>query len=210
MSQGIRRGAALLAAAAALFAAVGLAVAAPASAHGESAVIDIDEPQPMGDLTVGVQILLTYENDAEPVAPDEVGEITAVGVGPGGESFGPESGFEASEVPGVYVAELTFPTAGAWELTISSDVPAATATTTVDVTAAEAEARDVDEPDASDDSDAADAGGETAEPVEAAIVERGSGGDGPTPLLITLALAGVVLAACIGGAMYLRRRGRST
>jgi cobalamin biosynthesis Mg chelatase CobN len=207
MSPGIRRGVALLAAAVALVGAIGLAVAAPASAHGEEGVIEIDEPEATGDLTVGVRILLTYENDAEPVASDEVGEITAVGVGPAGETFGPEGGFEASEVPGVYVADLTFPTAGAWELTISSDVPTATATTTVDVTAAQS---DGGEADASDDSDEVDAGSETAEPVEAEIVERGSGGDGPTPLLITLLLAGVVLVAGIVGAVYLRRRGRST
>jgi len=191
----------------------GLAVlvgAVPASAHGDAGVIVIDTPEPRGDLTVGLQVLLTYENDDEPVTGDEVGEIVAVGTGPGGQTIGPQVSLVATDVPGVFAADLTFPAAGMWELTVTSSEPAASATTTVEVADAAPE-----ETDGSDDGDEAD------EPTtdmtisaddegSARIVERGSGDGSSTPLLVTLLVAGVLAAAGIAGAVVLRRRNRSS
>jgi hypothetical protein len=181
----------------------------PSVAHGGAGVIEIDVPEERGDMTIGLRIRLTYEDDEHPAAEDEVGEITVEGTGPDGETFGPESSFDATEVPGVYAAELTFPAPGTWEVTVSSDEPAATATTTIEI--ADASSPVAEEP-ADDDQD--DVTADTVSAVEgegtAQIVERGSGGDGPTPLLLTLLVVGVLVVALIVGGVVLRRRGRSS
>jgi hypothetical protein len=181
----------------------------PAVAHGGAGVIEIDVPEERGDMAVGLRIRLTYEDDEHPAAEDEVGEITVEGTGPDGETFGPEAAFDATEVPGVYAAELTFPAPGTWELTVSSDEPAATATTTIEVTDGSApldeEPAEGEQDDVTVDTVSAEEGEGTAQ-----IVERGSGGDGPTPLLLTLLVAGVLVVAGVVGGVMLRRRGRQS
>lgn len=207
-----------------------LAVPAVASAHGGPGVIEVDEPEARGDLTIGLRIRITYEGDGHTPDAADVGEISVEGTGPGGATVGPETGFEATEVPGVYAIELTFPEAGSWDLTITSEEPAATQSTTVEVGAPDSGTSDGsdDEPvtdgtpgdgasddGASDDGASGDAGSDDAGDADAVvtadgaeIVERGSGGDGPTPLLVTLLVAAVLVVAGIVGAIALRRRSR--
>lgn len=183
--------------------------ATPSAAHGDAGTIEIDVPEDRGALTVGLRIRLTYDGDEHPVEEADAGEITVEAIGPDGATASPEGTFVATEVPGVYAADLTFPAPGTWEVTVSADEPAASATTTVEVTE--------DVVTATEDDGGGDEGDEevavdTVEDGEgtARIVERGSGGDGPTPLLVTLLVAGVLVVAGIVGGVMLRRRGRST
>ena len=190
--------------------AVILVGATPSGAHGDAGTIEIDVPEDRGALTVGLRIRLTYDGDEHPVEEADAGGITVEATGPDGATTSPEGAFVATEVPGVYAADLTFPAPGTWEVTVSADEPAASATTTVEVTEDAVTA-------AGDDGGSDDEGGEevTVDTIEdgggtARIVERGSGGDGPTPLLVTLLVAGVLVVAGIVGGVMLRRRGRST
>ncbi len=184
----------------------GLAGAGPASAHGDAGVIVVDTPEPRGDLTVGLRVLLTYENDDEPVTGDEVGEIVVVGTGPGGQTIGPEAAFVATDVPGVFAVDVTFPAEGTWEVTVTSSEPAASATTTVEV--AEPAPSETSDPDEADEP-TSDMTTSVDDEGSARIVERGSGDGSSTPLLVTLLVAGVLAAAGIAGAVALRRRNRS-
>ena len=180
--------------------AVGAVGAHPAGAHGEVGVIEIDTPEESGDLTLGLQVRVTFENDGEPVANGELGALSVQGTGPDGQTVGPEAGFVPTEVPGVYSLDLAFPAPGSWDLTVTSTEPEASATMTVQVAA------DDDEPTADTIMEPVPTDGEGS----AEIVERGSGGDGPTPLLLTFLVAGVLLVGGVVGAVVLRRRGRAT
>ena len=201
-----------LAALVAVVLAVVVALPAVASAHGGPGVIEVDEPEARGDLSIGLRIRISYEDDGHTPDAADVGEISVEGTGPGGDTVGPETGFEPTEVPGVYAVELTFPEAGSWDLTITSTEPEATQTTTVEVGAPDADAGSSDgtgdEP--TTDGTADDNSDMTVSSGEASIVERGSGGDGPTPLLVTLLVAAVLVVGGVAGALVLRRRGRST
>jgi hypothetical protein len=190
----------------AAFTIVGL-VAAPVSAHGDVGVIEVDAPEPTGDLAIALRIRLTFENDAEPVAEDEVSEISVDGVGPDGATIGPETGFAATDVPGVYSVDLTFPGPGSWDLTITSVEPDATATTTVEV--ADVVTSTTGPDDTADTTEAADDDATTDTTVAgtAEIVERGD--DDQTPLLVTLVLAAVVIAGAVGVVLFWRRRNRA-
>lgn len=190
----------LLAVLGAVIGVVGLSVA-PASAHGDEGIIEVDSPEPVGDLAVSLRIRLTYENDAEPVTEDEVESITVEGTGPDGATVGPETGFAPTDVPGVYSVELTFPSPGSWDLTITSVAPAATATPTVEVAevTTTTEADDDTEDSASDDTVT-----ETTVAGTAQIVDRGD--DDQTPLLVTFVVAAVVIAGVIGSVVFWRRR----
>jgi hypothetical protein len=190
---------------------VGAVGAHPAGAHGDVGVIEIDTPEARGDLTLGLLVRVTFQNDDEPVAEAELGSLSVEGTGPEGQTVGPDAGFVATEVPGVYSLDLVFPAPGSWDLTVTSSEPEATATTTVDVPdGAASDPTDADDP---DEETADDTTPETV-PVDgegsAEIVERGSGGDGPTPLLLTLLVAGGLLVAGVAGAVVLRRRARAS
>jgi hypothetical protein len=187
----------------------------PVSAHGDVGVIEIDTPEARGDLTLGLLVRVSFENDGDPVADTELGTLSVEGTGPDGQSVGPEAGFVATEVPGVYSLDLAFPAPGSWELTVTSTGPDASGTTTVQV--ADGAAPDPASDATTDTDDADEPTSDTlSEPVptegegSATIVERGSGGDGPTPLLLTLLVAGVLLVGGVVGAVALRRRGRTS
>ncbi len=95
--------------------------AAPAGAHGGPAQIEVGDPEPAGDLTLTFPVRITYEGDGHTV--DEVDGLTVSGKGPDGAELGPQDAFVAGDAPGVFVATVTLPAEGTWELIVASVEP---------------------------------------------------------------------------------------
>lgn len=120
-----------------------LAIARPAAAHGGPGLIDVGEPETVGELQIEFPVRITYENDGH--AAEEVEGLTVSGKGPDGAELAPTEAFVADDAPGVFRATVTLPVAGQWELTIDVVEPPATATIAADVAAPEVEEPNVDD-----------------------------------------------------------------
>lgn len=115
----------------AAFLMVGLIVVAPsAGAHGDDGKLEAVSVVSSGTSTV-VTVRLTYANDAEPVTG---ATLTLVGDDGAGARFDPLP-MAATSTPGEYSATAQMPSAGTWNLRVTSVTPAATLTLTQQISA---------------------------------------------------------------------------
>lgn len=194
-----RRGVGVLVRLMAATAALVVATAVPAAAHGAEGELEVGEPEVGAGLEVTVPLRLTYAGDGHAAEAEEVGEITVVATQGDQEALGevvPE------DAPGVYEARVVLPAAGAWDVTITATEPAATATVTVD--AAEA----ASEPDETTTTEpapptTAESEPETSDTGAGEIVDRDDdGGSSTTPLIVAMV---VCLVVAVGAYVLIRR-----
>lgn len=202
--------------------AVLVGLAGPVAAHGGDGLIEVDQPASIGDLTVSLQVRVTYVDDGHAVEPGDLGELTVSGTGPDGASLPPGTTFTPTDVPGVYTAEVTVPAAGAWSLLITSTEPPAEASVEVDVPAPAADP----EEDAPVDDGAGVGDGEGSAPDEAgagddeiteaitAVSAEDAGGqlveqsDSGAPLGLLAAMALCLVVAAGGFVLWRRSQAR--
>lgn len=127
-SGGRRAGAALLLLVAAL--AASLASSSPAGAHGDTAELAVEASDPTGELTVHLEVSARFTNDDDLV---EDATVSVTGVGPGGATLDPTPLEPVPDTIGLYGADVAFPAAGAWDLSVSSTEPDGSVTATVEV-----------------------------------------------------------------------------
>lgn len=123
-----RAGAGLLLLVAAL--AASLASGGPAGAHGDTAELAVEASDPAGELTVHLEVSARFTNDDDLV---EDATVSVTGVGPGGATLGPTPLEPLPDTVGLYGADVSFPAAGAWDLSVSSTEPEGSVTATVEV-----------------------------------------------------------------------------
>jgi hypothetical protein len=104
-------------------------LASPASAHGDEGTMEVVTAEEAGPLEIRAEVGVLYANDDD-LATEA--DVTVTATGPGGETVGPEP--VELDHDAVYAATLTVPSAGTWTLAFTSENPAATVETTVDVT----------------------------------------------------------------------------
>jgi len=110
---------------------VGIAALAPmAGAHGDEGVLSVVSATPSGTSST-VRVKLTYESDGHPV---DGATVTVVGSDDAGAKVDPVP-MTAAGTAGEYVATVAFPSAGTWNLRVTSVSPSATVTLAQDITA---------------------------------------------------------------------------
>lgn len=111
--------------------AVGLVTFVPvAAAHGDDGRLEAVSVVPSGDTAV-VTVRLTYENDSEPV---NAATVTVAGEDGAGARLDPVA-MTRTAAPGEYAATVTFPSAGTWNLRVTSVNPTATLPLTQEISA---------------------------------------------------------------------------
>lgn len=111
---------------------VGIAALAPmAGAHGDEGVLSVVSATPSGTSST-VRVKLTYESDGHPV---DGATVTVVADDGAGAKIDPVP-MTAAGSAGEYTASVVFPSAGSWNLRVTSVSPSATITLTQDITAA--------------------------------------------------------------------------
>lgn len=101
-----------------------LLLVAPATAHDDVGELTLVTVEPISDDTARFEVRLAYSGDKEPV-PDAA--LTVVGTLAGGVTVGPQALMPlGAQALGHYEAEITFPPAGAWNLTFNGLTPRAT------------------------------------------------------------------------------------
>jgi hypothetical protein len=98
-----------------------IGAAAPAWAHSDEGVIDVVSVEPQGDGSVRYEVVLTFENDGDPVTG---AVVTMVAEEPGGGVVGPVD-LTPTPIDGHYEAFLVVPSAGAWTVRFTSITPEA-------------------------------------------------------------------------------------
>lgn len=166
--------------------AAGLVMAAPAGAHGGSAVLEVLEAAEVAPGEVGLRVAVTYESDGE-VADGAIVEVTATGPSGGAE---PSTRLEREAAGDAYAARLELPEDGVWLLAITSSFPPGG--TEVEV----AVGSTGDEPEGEGtEASAADGPAEGDEPDGAGLDEPEAGGaegGSDTTNLVVAGLSGVV------------------
>lgn len=115
----------------ALAIAAGLVTLVPlAAAHGDDGRLEAVSVIPSGDTAV-VTVRLTYENDSEPV---NAATVTVAGEDGAGARLDPVA-MTRTASPGEYAATVTFPSAGTWNLRVTSVNPTATLPLTQEISA---------------------------------------------------------------------------
>jgi hypothetical protein len=200
----LRRIGAPVAALVVLLAALTTALLAPvAGAHGDDGVLQVVSVAPSGTSTT-VTVRLTYQGDGHPV---DGATVTIVGDDGAGAAIDPVQMTAGSE-PGQYTATIEFPSAGVWNLRVTSVSPAATLTVTHEVTADPG----VTAPEPTDDpvlDEEMTSSPTTADVGEASSEERAGtdDGDGSSPL--PWILGGLVVIVCVGLGVVFVLRGRN-
>ena len=110
---------------------VGVAALAPmAGAHGDEGVLSVVSATPSGTSST-VRVKLTYDSDGHPV---DGATVTVVADDGAGAKIDPVP-MTAAGSAGEYSASVAFPSAGSWNLRVTSVSPSATITLTQDITA---------------------------------------------------------------------------
>lgn len=112
------------------FAVASAAVAPVAVAHSDEGKLEVVSVTPSGTTAV-ITVRLTYGNDGEPV---DAATVTVAGDDGAGVRLDPVP-MKRTQAAGEYSADVTFPSAGSWNLRVTSVTPAATLTLTQPVTA---------------------------------------------------------------------------
>lgn len=109
---------------------VGIAAIAPmAGAHGDEGVLAVVSATPSGTSST-ITVKLTYEGDGHAV---DGATVTVVADNGSGTALDPLP-MNAGSAEGEYTATVEFPSAGTWNVRVTSVSPAATLTLTQDIT----------------------------------------------------------------------------
>lgn len=170
-----------------------LVAPAVAGAHNDQANLSVESQSQTGPLTMDLRISARYTNDDELV---EAIDLSVTGTGPDGATLATTPLTAVPDTVGLYGAELTFPSGGAWNLAITSTDPEAALNASVQVTEEETTTS------APDDADEATSTTATPPTDEDGDVEDGTA-LGP----IVGGVAVVLVLAVVGTVLFLRRRG---
>jgi len=190
---------------------VAVVVAAPmAAAHGDEGKLEVVSVTPSGTTAV-ITVRLTYGNDAEPV---DAATVTVAGDDGAGVRLDPVP-MKRTQAAGEYSTEVTFPSAGTWNLRVTSVTPAASLTLTQPITADPGVTASTDEvtttvAGADSPTPSTDGAGESSgKPLISPnpVAANDDSGSGAVPWI----LVGVAVIVVVAGAAVLisRRRGTS-
>jgi len=211
----------LLAVVAAVAAGAGVLVvaASPAAAHGGAGELVVVEAEPVAPAELRITVDAVFVVDGHPA---ELRSLAIEGVGPDGAVLPVGEPFRPTPVEGRYEGVVVFPSAGLWNVVLTSTFPPARLETTLEVpgegtgddaidtvaTGGEGGGPSTTEPEEDDAVDEPDAVGATGETLVAgpAAGSADAGDGGGSTFAVIAGLAGLAAASGVFGVTVARRR----